>query len=242
MGEITKLVRYENDAVDRIYCSVVTLTGTKPPIRPHTASGYSRKVKSKHTWLDQLYQRVIRLAGHRHATLTLAGVSFAESSVFPIPPDIVLIPMVLARRSKAFWIATVCTVASVLGGVLGYYIGHELYEVVGRPIIEFYHQTEKFKGLQVQYNEWGAWIVFAAGITPIPYKVFTIASGVANLDILVFVLASLTSRGLRFFGISLILYLFGEAMHKFIEKNLNKLLLLSLIFLFLGYLIISWLF
>lgn len=233
---------YRNDAVDSICYSVVNLIGIKSPIRSHATTGHSRKLKSKHTWLDQLYQHVIRLAGHRNATSALAGVSFAESSVFPIPPDIMLIPMVLARRSRAFWIATVCTLASVLGGVLGYYIGHELYEVIGRPIIEFYDQTEKFNGLQAQYNEWGAWIVFAAGITPIPYKVFTIASGAANLDLLVFVLASLASRGLRFFGISLLLYLFGKAMHKFIEKNLSKLLLLSLIFLFLGYLIITWLF
>ena len=195
---------------------------------------------SNKTWLDKLYQRVIRLAGHRHANAALAGVSFAESSVFPIPPDIMLIPMVLAKRRRAFWIATVCTVASVLGGLLGYYIGHELYDLVGKPIIEFYHQTEKFNDLKVQYNKWGAWIVFIAGITPIPYKVFTIASGVANLDVWIFILASLVSRGLRFFGISLILYLFGEPMRKFIEQNLSKLLLISLIFLFLGYLIIKW--
>lgn len=195
---------------------------------------------SNKTWLDKLYQRVIRLAGHRHANAALAGVSFAESSVFPIPPDIMLIPMVLAKRRRAFWIATVCTVASVLGGLLGYYIGHELYDLVGKPIIEFYHQTEKFNDLKDQYNKWGAWIVFIAGITPIPYKVFTIASGVASLDVWIFILASLVSRGLRFFGISLVLYLFGEPMRKFIEQNLSKLLLISLIFLFLGYLIIKW--
>ena len=195
---------------------------------------------SNKTWLDKLYQRVIRLAGHRHANAALAGVSFAESSVFPIPPDIMLIPMVLAKRRRAFWIATVCTVASVLGGLLGYYIGHELYDLVGNPIIEFYHQTEKFNDLKDQYNKWGAWIVFIAGITPIPYKVFTIASGVASLDVWIFILASLVSRGLRFFGISLVLYLFGEPMRKFIEQNLSKLLLISLIFLFLGYLIIKW--
>ena len=197
-------------------------------------------MKTKTTWLDRLYQRIIGLASHRHANSALAGVSFAESSVFPIPPDIMLIPMVLARPRKAFWIATVCTVASVLGGVLGYYIGHELYDLVGRPIIEFYHQTEKFNGLRDEYNKWGAWIVFIAGITPIPYKVFTIASGVANLDIWIFVLASIVSRGLRFFGISLILYVFGDTMRVFIEKHLNKLLLLSLVFLFVGYLVISW--
>ena len=148
--------------------------------------------------------------------------------------------MVLARPRKAFWIATVCTVASVLGGVLGYYIGHELYDLVGRPIIEFYHQTEKFNGLRDEYNKWGAWIVFIAGITPIPYKVFTIASGLTNLDIWIFVLASIVARGLRFFGISLILYVFGDTMRVFIEKHLNKLLLLSLVFLFVGYLVISW--
>jgi len=195
---------------------------------------------SNKTWLDKLYQRVIRLAGHRHANAALAGVSFAESSVFPIPPDIMLIPMVLAKRRRAFWIATVCTVASVLGGLLVYYIGHELYDLVGKPIIEFYHQTEKFNDLKDQYNKWGAWIVFIAGITPIPYKVFTITSGVASLDVWIFILASLVSRGLRFFGISLVLYLFGEPMRKFIEQNLSKLLLISLIFLFLGYLIIKW--
>ena len=197
-------------------------------------------MKTRTTWLDRLYQRIISLASHRHANSALAGVSFAESSVFPIPPDIMLIPMVLARPRKAFWIATVCTVASVLGGVLGYYIGHELYDLVGRPIIEFYHQTEKFNGLRDEYNKWGAWIVFIARITPIPYKVFTIASGVANLDIWIFVLASIVSRGLRFFGISLILYVFGDTMRVFIEKHLNKLLLLSLVFLFVGYLVISW--
>ena len=197
-------------------------------------------MKTKSTWLDKLYQRTIRLAAHRHANSALAGVSFAESSVFPIPPDIMLIPMVLARPQKAFWIATICTAASVLGGVLGYYIGHELYDFVGKPIIEFYQQTEKFDGLRNEYNKWGAWIVFIAGITPIPYKVFTIASGVANLDIWVFIMASVVSRGLRFFGISLILYVFGDTMRVFIEKHLNKLLLLSLVFLFVGYLVISW--
>ena len=197
-------------------------------------------MKTRTTWLDRLYQRIISLASHRHANSALAGVSFAESSVFPIPPDIMLIPMILARPRKAFWIATVCTVASVLGGVLGYYIGHELYDLVGRPIIEFYHQTEKFNGLRDEYNKWGAWIVFIAGITPIPYKVFTIASGLTNLDIWIFVLASIVSRGLRFFGISLILYVFGDTMRVFIEKHLNKLLLLSLVFLFVGYLVISW--
>jgi len=199
-------------------------------------------VKIKTTWLDQLYKRIIGLAAHRHANSALAGVSFAESSVFPIPPDIMLVPMVLARPRKAFWIAAVCTIASVLGGVLGYYIGHELYDLVGKPIIEFYHQTEKFNGLRDEYNKWGAWIVFIAGITPIPYKVFTIASGVANLDIWIFILASVVSRGLRFFGISLILYVFGDTMRIFIEKNLSKLLLLSLVFLFVGYLVISWFF
>jgi membrane protein YqaA with SNARE-associated domain len=236
------MLECQNNAVDSSYCGIAPLTRTKPFIGPNLTLEYSRRVNSKNTWLGQLYQRVLHLAGHRHATVALAGVSFAESSFFPIPPDIILIPMVLARRSKAFWIAAICTMASVLGGVFGYYIGYELYDLVGRPIIEFYHQTEKFNGLRDQYNKWGAWIVFVAGITPIPYKVFTIASGAANLDILVFILASFASRGLRFFGISLILYLFGEAMHKFIEKNLNKLLLLSLIFLFLGYLVITWLF
>ena len=115
----------------------------------------SQETHSKSSLSGRLYQRVLSLSGHRRANTFLAIISFAESSVFPIPPDIMLVPMVLAKRTRAFWIATICTLASVLGGILGYYIGHELYDLVGRPIIEFYQQTEKFSELKDKYNEWG---------------------------------------------------------------------------------------
>ena len=128
--------------------------------------------------LRRLYDRTLELAGHRHAKAWLAFVSFIESSVFPIPPDVLLIPMVLADRARAWRIALICTVASVLGGVLGYAIGAFLFDQVGRPMLEFYGYTAKFDQFRATYADWGAWAVFIAGVTPFPYKVITILSGV----------------------------------------------------------------
>jgi len=163
------------------------------------------------------------LAAHRHATAALAGVSFIESSVFPVPPDVLLIPMVLAERDKAFRIAAVCTAASVLGGFLGYGIGMFLFEEVGRPILEFYAYGPRFAEFQATYNEWGAWAVFIAGVTPFPYKVITILSGVTALDVAVFSVASVLARGLRFFVVAGLLWRFGEPIRAFIESRLTVL-------------------
>ena len=127
--------------------------------------------------LRRLYDWTMDLAGHRRAMVMLAGVSFIESSVFPIPPDILMIPMVLADRARAFRIAFVCTAASVLGGLLGYAIGIFLFEEIGKPVLEFYGYGPKFAEFQGTYNDWGAWAVFIAGVTPFPYKVITIMSG-----------------------------------------------------------------
>ena len=138
----------------------------------------------KHTFfgalLTRMYNGVMALARHRHATPWLAAVSFAESSFFPIPPDIMLIPMVLADRARWWRVAAVCTVASVLGGLAGYAIGAVLWETIGLPLIDFYGYAGKMETFVGHYNEWGAWIVFTAGLTPIPYKVITIASGVSG--------------------------------------------------------------
>ena len=128
--------------------------------------------------LRSLYERTLAAAAHRHATWWLALVSFVESSVFPIPPDVMLIPMVLADRTRWIRIATVCTLASVAGGVAGYAIGLFLFDVIGQALLDFYGYGAKFATFGEMYNEWGAWIVFGAGVTPFPYKVITIASGV----------------------------------------------------------------
>lgn len=166
------------------------------------------------------------MAGKRHAIWALAGVSFAESAFFPIPPDILLVPMVLADRRRAWRIAGVCTLASVMGGMLGYAIGLWLFDAVGQPLLEFYGTEEKFSQFQYYYNEWGGWIVGAGGFTPLPYKVITIASGVTKLDIGIFILASVISRGLRFYIEAALLYLFGEPVREFIERHLGKMALL----------------
>ena len=163
----------------------------------------------------------MRLAAHRHALWALAMISFIESSVFPIPPDILLIPMVLAARDQAFRIAAVCTVASVLGGLGGYGIGYFLYESIGQPLIAFYGYADKFSAFQGYYHEWGAWIVGGAGLTPFPYKVITIASGVTALDPVVFTVASVVSRGIRFSLVAWLLWRFGAPIRVFIEKNLG---------------------
>lgn len=191
--------------------------------------------------LRRLYDWTMDLAGHRHALAALALVAFAESSFFPIPPDILIIPMVLAAREKAWRIAAVCTVASVLGGLAGYGIGALAYETAGRPVLEFYGYGEKFQAFSAAYNEWGAWIVFTAGFSPIPYKIFTIASGVTELSLPVFVAASALSRGARFFLLAALLWYFGPPIRHFIEKNLPLLTLLFCLLLFGGFVAIRYL-
>lgn len=166
------------------------------------------------------------LAGHRNAVPVLATVSFIESSIFPIPPDVMLIPMVLADRTRAFRIAFICTIASVLGGLLGYGIGIFLFEEIGRPLLEFYGFAPKFAEFQIKYNNWGAWAVFIAGVTPFPYKVITILSGVTALNLTVFITASVAARGLRFFIVAALLWKFGDSIRNFIEKYMGLLFIL----------------
>ena len=160
--------------------------------------------------LRRLYDWTMSLAGHRHAGRMLGFVSFIESSVFPIPPDVILIPMVLSERAKAWIYAAIATVTSVLGGILGYLIGMFLFEAIGQPLLQFYGYGKEFSDFAARYNEWGAWIVFIAGVTPFPYKVITIASGATALNIWVFILASVLARGLRFFVLCALLYWFGR--------------------------------
>jgi len=170
-----------------------------------------------------LYDWTMRLAATRHAMWALAIVSFVESSVFPIPPDILLIPLILAQPHRAFRIAALCTVASVTGGLFGYWIGFSLFEEVGRPMLEFYGKDAYFDGFAQRYNEWGAWAVLTAGVTPFPYKVITILSGATGLNLTVFMVASVVARGLRFFVIAGLLWKFGTPIRDFIERRLGLL-------------------
>ena len=192
--------------------------------------------------LRRLYDWVLHLAEHRFAPSALFGVSFAESSFFPIPPDLMLIPMVLAERLKAWRFALICTVGSVLGGVFGYFIGAVLLEVVGAPIIAFYGLEEKMQSLSSSYQEHGVWIVLLAGFTPIPYKVFTIASGVAGLSLPAFIIASLVGRGARFFLVAGLLYFFGPTIRAFIERYLGLVTLIGGILLVGGFFALKYLF
>jgi len=190
-------------------------------------------------WLRSLYDWAMAQAERPYALWTLALIAFVESSVFPIPPDVLLIPIVLAAPSRAWLIAGVCTVSSVVGGVLGYAIGALLFEALGRPILEFYGYLERFAEFQAQYNEWGAWIVFGAGLTPFPYKVITIASGVTGLDLTTFMVASVLARGLRFVAVAALLWWFGAPIRRFIETNLGWLTVLFFVLLFGGFLVLK---
>lgn len=188
-----------------------------------------------------LYDWTMRAASHKHAVPSLFGVSFVESSFFPIPPDIMLIPMVLAERAKAWFFALVATAGSVLGGIAGYLIGYFLFDAVGKPLLEFYGYAEKFASFAAQYNEYGAWIVFFFGVTPFPYKVITIASGATALNIGVFMLASVLSRGLRFFVVAALLYWFGPPIRSFIEERLGIVFTIFVVLLFGGFVAIRYL-
>lgn len=185
--------------------------------------------------LQRCYDWTMNLAAHRHALLILFVVAFAESSFFPIPPDIMLIPMVLMARDQAWKIAALCTVASVLGGIAGYGIGYGLFETVAQPILEFYHAMDKFEAVKELYNQHGVLIVFSAGFSPIPYKLFTIASGVTQMDLTSFALTSLVGRGARFFIIAALLWKFGAPIKLFIEKHLGKLTLVFVLLLAGGF-------
>lgn len=188
-----------------------------------------------HVLVKATYDYMINLASRPNAMYFLFAVAFIESSFFPIPPDVMLIPMVLATPAKAWRIATVTTIASVLGGAFGYAIGVFFFDLIARPILTFYGYMHQFDVFKDYYHEWGAWIVFGAGITPFPYKVVTIASGVVHLDFVVFMLASVVARGMRFYLVAWLLKKFGEPMKEYIEKNLGMLSILFLLLLLGGF-------
>jgi membrane protein YqaA with SNARE-associated domain len=171
--------------------------------------------------LHRLYMRTLALAASPRAPWWLAAVAFAESSVFPIPPDALLIPMALARPDRAWRYAAICTVASVIGGALGYLIGYALFNQLARPLIEFYGYGDRFVAFQQLYANYGLWVILIKGLTPIPYKIVTIASGAAQFNFWIFMAASIATRGARFFIVAALLRAFGTPVRDFIERRLT---------------------
>jgi membrane protein YqaA with SNARE-associated domain len=191
--------------------------------------------------LRRLYDRMIEIAAGPNAIWALLAIAFAESSFFPIPPDVLLIPMMLARPQAAWRLAAYCTLASVAGGLLGYAIGYYGFDLIGRPILEFYHAMPRYDALKAGFDRWGVWIIIIKGMTPIPYKLVTIASGVAHFDLAAFVGASIISRSLRFFLLAALLWWFGPAVRDFIERRLMLVTSLFAVALIGGFAIIRYL-
>ncbi len=182
-------------------------------------------------FLKRTYNWTLEKAQHKNAKWYLSLISFAESSFFPIPPDILLIPMALASKAKAIFYAFICTFFSVLGGILGYAIGYFFFNSVGIYIVEFYHLKNSFSVFEDYYKEFGILIVLGAGITPFPYKFITISSGVFGLNIFLFIIVSIIGRGLRFYLIAILLYFFGEKIKLIIDKYFNILTIVFFILL-----------
>lgn len=190
-------------------------------------------------FVRKIYDSVFHLSKENGAIYWLFAVAFIESSFFPIPPDVMLIPMILAAPKKAWSIAGVATVGSVIGAYLGYAIGFYFFQMIAEPLLNFYGYLEKFNSFKDLYNQYGAWIVFGAGITPFPYKIITIASGVVHMNLIVFTIASIIARGMRFFLVAWLLKKYGETMREFIEKNLGWLSVLFLLLLIGGFAVIK---
>lgn len=171
--------------------------------------------------LHRLYMRTLALAASPRATWWLFGIAFAEASFFPVPPDALLIPMALARPDRAWRFATICMVGSVIGGALGYLIGYAVFDQLAKPLIQLYGYGDRFAAFQALYARWGLWVILIKGLTPIPYKIVTIASGAAHFNFWVFMMASLLTRGARFFLVATLLRFFGSPVRDFIERRLT---------------------
>ena len=190
--------------------------------------------------LRRLYDWTLSLAGRPYALPALAAISFAESSFFPMPPDLLLIPMVLAQRERAWLIAGVCTVASVLGGLVGYAIGAFLYDSVGQWVIGLYGLQSKADEFHAFFEHYGLWVILAKGLTPIPFKIVTITSGAMRFDLATFIVASAITRGARFFLVAALLKHFGAPIQAFIEKRLTLVFLAFLALVIAGFVAIKY--
>jgi len=189
--------------------------------------------------LKSLYNWTLKKAEHKYSSWILSIVSFSESSFFPIPPDVLLIPMIIAKRTKAWTYALICTLCSVLGGIAGYAIGFFLFNSIGILIVEFYHLSNSFNTFENYYKEYGILIVLGAGFTPFPFKFITIASGVFSLNIFLFILTAFIARGLRFYLLACLLFIFGEKIKILIDKYFNILAVLFFILLLGSFMLIK---
>ena len=190
--------------------------------------------------LRSLYNWTLKKAEHKNSSWILSIVSFAESSFFPIPPDILLIPMIIAKKTKVWVYAFICTFSSVLGGVTGYAIGYFFYSSIGVLIINVYDLSDSFNAFEGYYNKYGILIVLGAGFTPFPFKFITIASGVFNLNIFLFIITAIIARGLRFYLLAGLLFVFGREIKVLIDKYFNMLAILFFILLFGSVLLIKF--
>lgn len=186
-------------------------------------------------FLHWLYGRVIELSRTRRAMWALLFVSFWEATVFPLPTEVIMIPMILARPSRAFAISSAALASNILGGAMGYYIGAALFDSVGSRIIEFFNYADTFERFAALYHEWGAEIVFAGGFTPLPYKVITIASGFVKMNFAVFLIASGVARALRYYLIAWLLFKYGDEARKYIERHLGKITIVVCAFIIAGF-------
>ena len=192
--------------------------------------------------MKRFYDWMMRQAGHEKAPHALFWVAFIESSVFPIPPDVMLVPMVLANRTKAWTYATICTIGSVIGGMLGYAIGYLLFEYIGQPILAFYGQAGKFAQVSQWFQDWGALILIAKGWTPFPYKVLTILAGATQMNFWAFIGASIVARAMRFYLVAALLYWFGDPIREFIERRLSLITTVLVVLLVGGLVAIRYVF
>jgi membrane protein YqaA with SNARE-associated domain len=191
--------------------------------------------------MKRLYDWMMREAAGPRAEPALAAVSFAESSFFPIPPDIMLIPMVLAQRARAWWFATLATLSSVVGGLAGYAIGYFLFQTMGTQILAFYGYSGRLDEVFKWFNEWGVWILLVKGMTPFPYKVLTILAGAAQMSLVPFIVASILARAMRFFLVAGLLYAYGPPIKSFIEERLTLVTTAFVVLLVGGFLAIRFL-
>ena len=191
--------------------------------------------------LKPLYDWTMRLAEHPRALWVLAIISFVESSVFPIPPDVLMIPLILAAPHRAWLIALVATVSSVLGGLLGYGIGFFAFEQIGQPILEALGKLDRIEEFNATFNDAGFWAVLGAGITPFPYKVITIMSGWTGMPLFTFIATSILARGLRFFIVAALLWKFGAPIRDFIERRLGLMFVLFVVLLLGGFYVVRYL-
>jgi membrane protein YqaA with SNARE-associated domain len=191
--------------------------------------------------MRRLYDWMMQMAASRRAPWALALVSFIESSFFPIPPDVMLIPMILSRREQAWWYASIATVASVVGGLLGYAIGYYFYDTVGLPILKFYGREHALDSFIAFVHTYGVPAVIIKGMTPIPFKVVTIAAGVAKMDLFAFIGASIIVRAMRFYLVAGLLYFFGEPIREFIERRLMLVTTVFVVLLVGGFVAVRYL-